>query len=726
MSSSLASICLSFATCTFLGAAPALWGQETGGRAPAPASIGRGSVGVRAFPDRLAGGGPDYRLELRSSGVRFVPALGSRAEHALPVEFALESVTVGGVALPVAAAGVEPEAEGSSLLYRRGAGVTERYDLRTDGVEQSFVLESLPPQRGEVVVRGRLTSELPLASADERTGLAFALPDLGGVRIGGVTGVDATGRSAPGRVLLSGDQLELRLDADFVEQAALPLTLDPLITALILINDAQPDDSEPDVAYDEEGDYLAVWTRRFASGDTEIRGQRMALDGSPEGGLLLISSSGGNTEAAVGSLDSAHLFIVAWVHGGLTANSDVLFCSVSATGAISPELPAGATLNKERQPDVGSGHASCPVVWREDNTGILSAQIILDSFGDAVVNHIAEVSDEPSDHSPAVATANDGLSSLVVWSSGSAVNDVMHGVRWIGFGPSGDTFTITTTLEAHGAPACAAADSDDYMIVWSQAEPGLVTSHDVYGARVLFPGSGAQVLPPFAIEAGIGDDERSPVIAYAKHAYVVAFLDENQGGQDDVFAKAIDSMTGEILEELALNTNGDFSPPAIAGPAVIGDFDAEDDVLAVYTEEVASDGDVLAALIDGVGGTQDELTLTGCFSAGDPRASAARSPNPKHRHELWDAEPGAPCILAVGWGEQQIDVGGGTIVPALDQMLAVFPGVADANGFIGTKVPIPEGLAGSTFWFQWATIPSAAACTTLGIDLSNAIEIVVE
>lgn len=64
MSARLPSIFWSLAASALLGAAPALWGQEDSGRALAPASIGRDSVGVRAFPDRQvdAARGPDPQV----------------------------------------------------------------------------------------------------------------------------------------------------------------------------------------------------------------------------------------------------------------------------------------------------------------------------------------------------------------------------------------------------------------------------------------------------------------------------------------------------------------------------------------------------------------------------------------------------------------------------------------------------------------------------------------
>ena len=90
-------------------AAAARQGGSSAASAPAPGAPLSRSVGLRATPGGLRGGGPDYRVELDASGMRFTPALGADAERTFPVTFTLEHFSVGGVPLPCAAAqpGVE-------------------------------------------------------------------------------------------------------------------------------------------------------------------------------------------------------------------------------------------------------------------------------------------------------------------------------------------------------------------------------------------------------------------------------------------------------------------------------------------------------------------------------------------------------------------------------------------------------------------------------------------
>ena len=177
---------------------------------------------------------------------------------------------------PAAAAPASPvrHVEGATVTYAR-PGVLETYEVRPDGVEQSFTLETLPPGTGDLVVRGRLSTAL---IADRRgvvaPSLRFALPGHVGVNIGRVTGIDARGATTRGWMRYDGRELELVLPAAFVEAAALPLVLDPLIgTALAMPGVAGP---TPDIAYDATTDsYLVVSSKRG-----KVLGQRVRSDGA--------------------------------------------------------------------------------------------------------------------------------------------------------------------------------------------------------------------------------------------------------------------------------------------------------------------------------------------------------------------------------------------------------------------------------------------------------------
>lgn len=169
----------------------------------------------------LWGVGPGFRVQFLDTGIEMRP------EQTPPLRFTLESIDRGGA--PIAAGAAARTHEGLTVEYRR-VGCVERYEIRPDGVAQSFVFESLPQGDGDLVVRGWLQTELRLdaaAATDQR--LHFDHERGGGVTIEGVFGIDAAGRRVPGRIRCDGAQLEVSLPAAFVRDATLPLVLDPVI-----------------------------------------------------------------------------------------------------------------------------------------------------------------------------------------------------------------------------------------------------------------------------------------------------------------------------------------------------------------------------------------------------------------------------------------------------------------------------------------------------------------
>src|SRR5262245_36488114 len=172
---------------------------------PAPAAPSARSFGLSdpGAPDgRLLGGGPDFHAEFAPGTFLFLPALGREAPETRPVSFTLEEIRVGERLVHAASADARPARDGNRAVYARGPSIEERYEVRADGVHQTFVFAS--PEElsggGDLVVRGRLDTALERVAAEEAeiesAGLRFEVPGFGGVRWGTVTGVDAAGRSA--------------------------------------------------------------------------------------------------------------------------------------------------------------------------------------------------------------------------------------------------------------------------------------------------------------------------------------------------------------------------------------------------------------------------------------------------------------------------------------------------------------------------------------------------
>ncbi len=212
--------------------------------------------------------GPDYKVSFHD-GMTFYPVLGASAPRNLPVRWETTSVRTG-----------DGELLGDSVStyhsdwryeYRHG-NVTEAYDVRTDGVEQTFVLHTRPAQDGDLVVRGRFASELVTDATAPRIG-DLVLRDASGravVRYGKALAIDAAGRTRDMLTSFDGSDVELRLSADFLANATYPLTVDPLVAnAIVAVGGAQP--MAVSIARNNREDELAVaFIRRTSSGDEDV------------------------------------------------------------------------------------------------------------------------------------------------------------------------------------------------------------------------------------------------------------------------------------------------------------------------------------------------------------------------------------------------------------------------------------------------------------------------
>lgn len=208
--------------------------------------------------------GETYKAGFSDAGTVYAPFLGSKAPRNYPVTLRVASASVAGIAIEFAAAAA-PQRDGDVVRYARG-GFDEVYELGLDSIEQVFVFESLPA-RGELVVRiGAETELAPREAADE---LRFE-NELGAVRYGRATALDASGASISAPTAFTEHGIEIRVPADFVAQARMPLVIDPVISTFTVDN-STIDSVFPDAAYDSANDrWLVAYEETFSSTDHDI------------------------------------------------------------------------------------------------------------------------------------------------------------------------------------------------------------------------------------------------------------------------------------------------------------------------------------------------------------------------------------------------------------------------------------------------------------------------
>jgi hypothetical protein len=191
----------------------------------------------------------------------------------VPVRLALDQVTVGGEELPLAEARKRPD-EGQVCVLDHGA-LREHFDLRREGVEQSFHFDRLPA-RGELVLTIR--AETKLEARAERGGVQFG-DGPQGVRYGAAVAFDRAGRRCELPSTWCHGALQITVPADFVAEAQLPLVVDPLVSPSRLVATGAGTTlfpvptqvGSPDVSFDPvAGRWLVVWMWFRSSSDRDV------------------------------------------------------------------------------------------------------------------------------------------------------------------------------------------------------------------------------------------------------------------------------------------------------------------------------------------------------------------------------------------------------------------------------------------------------------------------
>ena len=256
--------------------------------------------------------GADYKASFAAGGTQFIPFLGADAPRSFPVTFRVDSVTVGGRELAFdAQAGAARD--GDRVTYPRGS-FDEVYDLRPDSMEQLFVFEDLPV-RGEIVVRISTESDLALRAAESSpdqaigdAGLEFA-NELGAVRYSRATALDASRASVAAPTSITDGGIEIRVPADFVAGAAMPLVIDPRFLTFS-VDTGTRDDYFPDVAYDSGNDrFLVVYEEVFNSLDHDVPYKLLSSTGAFVAGGYIDVTSVYWAEPAVANVSSADQFM---------------------------------------------------------------------------------------------------------------------------------------------------------------------------------------------------------------------------------------------------------------------------------------------------------------------------------------------------------------------------------------------------------------------------------
>ncbi len=212
--------------------------------------------------------GPDYKVSFHD-GMAFYPMLGKDAPRNLPVRWVTTSVRVGDRELLQDA----PRTAYTDWRFEfQHDEFTEAYDVRADGVEQTFVLHRRPDAVGDLVIRGRLDTELRADRLPAQVSDLELRDDRGNavVRYGRALAFDDSGATRDVSTQYDGDAVELRLSQEFLANATYPLTVDPLLSNAMVSPGGGTIWGVSIGRNDSHDELMVAFLREFSSGDEDV------------------------------------------------------------------------------------------------------------------------------------------------------------------------------------------------------------------------------------------------------------------------------------------------------------------------------------------------------------------------------------------------------------------------------------------------------------------------
>ncbi|MCU0866531.1 MAG: hypothetical protein MUC36_22325 [Planctomycetes bacterium] len=684
---------------------------------------------------RLVGAGVDYRARFDRDGAQFTPALGEQA----PIEF---PVTLRGVAFGRGAArqsldAVEPTFRDRTVSFRRGA-VDETYEVRPTGLKQSFVFDERPAGEGDLVVAVQVATQLALqAQGDDAVSFGN---EFGGVRITSVLGIDARGSTCAGSMSYEGDQLLLRLPAAFVDHAALPLVLDPMVGAVFTVN-ATGRNLDPQVAYDAGlGKYLVVWWRRLSASTGDIYGQfvnRETTAGADLSGSSVVIRSGANSQRArVADCSVRNAFVVGWQDtvtlAPLPTHRDLFVRGVSPT-ALGATVPIAPSVSDENGLEM-AGNAT------ESSSTVLCAWL---TDGDVMLTTVSMSASLGFTPGAMVTASGAGTNTAVrLPRSGGAANRCMLG--WLtAAGTIGTRTYVGTTQVGTGntlggvraySGFALDGDGENWFLAAQMLEEGSTTLNDItamtFGWNNLTNQRDLQNTGVVSAITGLQDFR--PTVAMSGRNAVVAWT---QGSTTQAlglrtFGQSL-CLPCEPVITVQPGVTGQQLVACLASQASGGETGStRDDALIVWQGDTGTTSAVQAQRwtpADGIATT----VAPGCggltATAVDECSSHLGS---HHMSILQNAPPNGLCWLVLGFTRRDAS-GCGTCVLVPDLATAFVLGITstDDYGNAAFSIPIAGGsqLIGLSYYQQWLVQDFATpGCSTFLFDLSNALQVTIQ
>jgi len=691
---------------------------------PERIAIGVATASLVEQEGDLWGVGTAYKARFDVDGMEFVPAFGPAAPRNFPVRYELAAIGRGEGLVAVAVG--ERRHDELRVEYVRSQ-LVERYDVRPDGVEQSFVLSVLPPGRGDLVVRGRLSTGLQVAP--HAGGLQFTLPGVGSCTLGGVTGFDAAGNRANGTVSYHDGVVDYTLPEAFVATAQLPLIVDPFLGNNITVAGGSSFDQDPDVAYDMTNQvWLVVYELVFSATDTDIYAQRVGVNGTLVGTRIDINSSAqDDVDPQVCNINLRDRFVVVY-NRRFSGQGDVLATTVdAATGATSSSvLTVAGGADSQGFADV-SGEATTAdqdaiCVWQNATQNVIeAAQIAVDANDNVFVQDVTPIANGRTRPRIDKSGGASGRHMIVFLREFSATDFDPYGVlvdrelTVLGSEVAFDSaVNFTDEVDVDG-------DGTNWVAAWKVRESSGST-HDCRSNTLML---GSAIVP---VATNAGEDETQPGVCWLGDSSIVAFTRSVSVGIGHTYVQPIDAFSCAACEpsvRLVASLTGDF---AIAGASRRSGGEAVDGALFAVESRPSTDSNIVASRWESNDGN-GVIVQAGCGDQGGRTyASCARSGHSGFAVRCLGAAVSTSAILVGSRAAAWLPCGPCRFVP---DPYAGFLHLTntDSAGKAAFSVALPAnaGIVGLDYYLQWVVVePITPGCYLFGSDLSDALRVTIE